>query len=217
MITPRVHLGLASFLIIVSWTTFGSEWRFLAVQGPPSEVFIAPHVHAALWLVDMWRSLVDVLAQADWIDGALAFEWSTQGLPMSAVLQASALLLMITGFVSAGRVLSASSAQMHARTDPSLAPDDASLLAEGATSLASPEEHARDVPAAEVAMKQDPARQAQGVRKMQALDQELSEIGHRLGNLLLNPDAHAVAEPIADVGRRVRQLQAQINERDDRG
>jgi hypothetical protein len=52
---------------------------------------------------------------------------------------------------------------------------------------------------------------------MQALDQELSDIGHRLGNLLLNPDAHAVAEPITDVGRRVRQLQAQINERDHRG
>jgi hypothetical protein len=216
MTTPRVHLSLASLLIIVSWTTFGSEWRFLAVQSPPSEVFIAPHVHVALWSVDMWRSLVDLLAQADWIDGALAYELSAQGLPMSAVLQAAALLLMITGFVSAGRVSSAASEQMHARTDPSLAPDGVSPLAEGATSVASAE-HVRDVPAAEGTTRKDRAHQTQESATMQALDQELSDIGHRLGNLLLNPDAHAVAEPIADVGRRVRQLQAQINERDHRG
>lgn len=216
MITPRVHLSLASLLIIASWTTFGSEWRFLAVQSPPSEVFVAPHVHVALWSVDMWRSLVDLLAQADWIDGALAYELSAQGLPMSAVLQAAALLLMITGFVSAGRGSSASSAQMHARTDPTLAPDGVSPLAEGATSVARAG-HAGDAPSAKGTTKQDRARQTQESATMQAVDQEFSDIGHRLGNLLLNPDTHAVAEPIADIGRRVRQLQARINERDHRG
>jgi hypothetical protein len=200
MTTLRPHLFLAALLIAVSWTSFGSEWRFLVVEPPPSspDVFIAPHVHAMVWLVDAWRSLIETLSEADFIDRSLAVELARDGLPMWLPLQALALILLLAGFFRAGRLSAApASTEDPLRSDPRL--DDTGASANGAQSLSSsPSSHMSRF------------SNADAFRHEAVLDQELTEISHRLGNLLLNPDAHAVAEPIADLGRRVRQLQKRL-------
>jgi hypothetical protein len=204
MTTLRPHLFLAALLIAVSWTSFGSDWRFLAVEPPQSgpDVFIAPHVHAMVWVVDVWRSLIDMASEADLIGSSLAAELAREGLPMWALLQALALVLLLIGFIRAGRSSTASPAtDDHVRSDPQL----------GHTNLPS---DVGQLSSAPVSAQTGRFNEAEMTRHQALLDQELTEISHRLGNLLLNPDAHAVAEPIADLGRRVRHLQERAAARD---
>ena len=212
MTTIRPHLFLAALLIAVSWTSFGSEWRFLAVEPLPSgpEIFIAPHVHAMVWVVDVWRSLIDMLSQSGLIERSLAVELARDGLPMWLLLQAIALVLLLAGFSRAGRSSTASPlTDDSARSDPQLG--DTKTLAY--TSQA-PSSTASSAEVATESARMGRVGDAQASRDQAALEQELTEISNRLGNLLLNPDAHAVAEPIADLGRRVRRLQDRVSPRD---
>lgn len=216
MTTIRPHLFLAALLIAVSWTSFGSEWRFLAVEPLPSapDVFIAPHMHAMAWVVDVWRSLIDMLSQAGLIERSLAVELARDGLPMWLLLQAIALVLLLAGFSRAGRSSAASpSTDDSARSDPQLGDADASADASRAVSSTA-SSNSPSTESATASARMGRVSDAHASSHQAALDQELTEISHRLGNLLLNPDAHAVAEPIADLGRRVRRLQGRVSPRD---
>lgn len=146
-----VFLTLAVVLGAASITPLAADWQLLSLGTN------VPEDHALQWLIDAWRSLVDVLQEGQLISSSQAYDWRTNGIGVDQFLQTSSVIFVMLGWI----------ASLGGRTESGAGPASSEI---------------REV--------------AVGIAQVQ----------HAMTNVLLDPQAQAVAEPLADIARQLHSV-----------
>ena len=150
-----VLLSLAVVAGVVSVTPLAAHWNMFSLGNP------APEGHALIWVIDVWRAVVDTLAQGQVLSAERASDWRAQGVGVDQFLFGVSVVSVVLAWIAA----LGGSATMRAQATHAPTPTQWREVAVG-----------------------------------------VSQAQHGLTNVLLDPQAQPVAEPLADIARQLEQI-----------